>query len=160
MDRRPKPDRSQASPPRETSSTSETSPRQVDALKLEAFIDSFISALGLDRGYTLVAVNPKASDQLAAYGFRAGFSAAEVEHIRELVGGGALIQIHPTSTLSCAASIINIVVTLSSLFRDPLHDAGRLACADAHQGVWNRQGRHGAGCIHYLLHNRLSNIQT
>lgn len=61
-------------------------PRQVDALKMEAFIDSFVEGLGLDQGYTMIVVNPKWSAQLASYGFRAGFSNDELEMLQRQVG--------------------------------------------------------------------------
>lgn len=52
---------------------------QVDALKMEAFIDSFISYLRLGSGYTIMVLNPKWSPSLPAYAYRIGFSERELE---------------------------------------------------------------------------------
>ena len=57
--------------------------KQVDMLKMEPFIDSLVEGLGLDQGYTAIVVNPKWSSSLSSYGFRAGFSADEVNMLRE-----------------------------------------------------------------------------
>ncbi len=61
---------------------------QVDVLKFEPFIDSFVEGLGLDQGYTLIVANPKWSTSLASYGFRAGFSQDELTMLQMQVGGG------------------------------------------------------------------------
>lgn len=58
---------------------------QVDALKMEEFVDSFISALGLDRSYTLLVINPKWSPSLPSYTYRIGFSEAELRLLHEQV---------------------------------------------------------------------------
>lgn len=58
---------------------------QVDALKLEPFIDSFIGALGLNRAYTMLVLNPKWSASLPAYGYRIGFSEYELRLLNENV---------------------------------------------------------------------------
>ncbi|KIY95904.1 hypothetical protein MNEG_12058 [Monoraphidium neglectum] len=63
----------------------ETGTQQVDALKFEPFIDSFVEGLGLDRGYTMIVVNPKWSSSLASYGFRAGYSVDEMMMLQEQV---------------------------------------------------------------------------
>jgi hypothetical protein len=41
-------------------------------------VDSFIGALGLDRSYTLLVVNPKWSPSLPSYTYRIGFSEPEL----------------------------------------------------------------------------------
>lgn len=51
---------------------------QVDALQMEAFVDSFIGALGLEKSYSLLVLNPKWSPSLPSYNYRIGFSEAEV----------------------------------------------------------------------------------
>eukprot|EP00879_Flechtneria_rotunda_P013168 GHRR01013753.1.p1 GENE.GHRR01013753.1~~GHRR01013753.1.p1 ORF type:complete len:943 (+),score=342.78 GHRR01013753.1:553-3381(+) len=61
----------------------ETGDQQVDALKLEPFIDSFITALGLDRGYTVLVVNPKWSASLPSYAYRLGFSDYELQLLNQ-----------------------------------------------------------------------------
>eukprot|EP00879_Flechtneria_rotunda_P026397 GHRR01028144.1.p1 GENE.GHRR01028144.1~~GHRR01028144.1.p1 ORF type:complete len:283 (+),score=46.69 GHRR01028144.1:1122-1970(+) len=63
----------------------ETGDQQVDALKLEPFIDSFITALGLDRGYTVLVVNPKWSASLPSYAYRLGFSDYELQLLNQQV---------------------------------------------------------------------------
>jgi hypothetical protein len=60
-------------------------PGQIDALKLEPFIDSFVEGLGLDQGYTMVVVNGHPAET-TGYAFRAGFSADEVQILQEEVG--------------------------------------------------------------------------
>jgi hypothetical protein len=68
----------------------------VDALKLETFIDHFISTLGLGGGYNMLVVNPKWTASRPKYGYRAGFSGWEIEVMqgqqqrisRLLVSGG------------------------------------------------------------------------
>jgi hypothetical protein len=45
---------------------------------MEAFIDSFIGALGLERAYNLLVINPKWSPSLPSYTYRIGFSEAEL----------------------------------------------------------------------------------
>lgn len=57
--------------------------QQVDALKLEPFVDSFIGALGLNRAYTMLVLNPKWSASLPAYGYRIGFSEYELRILNE-----------------------------------------------------------------------------
>ena len=60
--------------------------QQVDALKMEAFVQSFVDALGLaNSGYTLLVINPHWSSTLPAYGYRVGFSAGEVEMLASQV---------------------------------------------------------------------------
>lgn len=61
---------------------------QVDALKFEPFVDSFIHALGLDKSYTLLVLNPKWSASLPSYGYRAGFSEHELRLLNENVSEG------------------------------------------------------------------------
>jgi hypothetical protein len=58
---------------------------QVDALKMEEFVDSFIGALGLDRSYTLLVINPKWSPSLPSYTYRIGFSEPELRLLHEQV---------------------------------------------------------------------------
>jgi hypothetical protein len=58
---------------------------QVDALKLEPFVDSFIGALGLNRAYTMLVLNPKWSASLPAYGYRIGFSEYELRLLNDNV---------------------------------------------------------------------------
>lgn len=58
-------------------------------LKMEPFVDSFVEGLGLDRGYTMIVVNPKWSANLASYGFRAGYSVDEMALLQSQVGGAA-----------------------------------------------------------------------
>lgn len=61
---------------------------QVDALKFEPFVDSFIAALGLDKSYTLLVLNPKWSASLPSYGYRIGFSEHELRLLNENVSEG------------------------------------------------------------------------
>jgi hypothetical protein len=58
---------------------------QVDALKMEEFVDSFIGALGLERSYTLLVINPKWSPSLPSYTYRIGFSEPELRLLHEQV---------------------------------------------------------------------------
>ncbi|GBF97200.1 hypothetical protein Rsub_10061 [Raphidocelis subcapitata] len=59
--------------------------RQVDALKMEPFVDSLLEGLGIGpSGYALVVANPQRPDH-HGYGFRAGFSSEEVEMLQEEV---------------------------------------------------------------------------
>lgn len=58
---------------------------QVDALKMEALVDSFVGALGLEKSYTLVVINPKWSPSLPSYNYRIGFSEAEIRLLNEQV---------------------------------------------------------------------------
>lgn len=88
---------------------------QVDALKLEPFVDSFIRALGLNRAYTMLVLNPKWSASLPAYGYRIGFSEYELRMMNENVSGhlascaesfpryqlAAAVHAASSSTLSC-----------------------------------------------------------
>ncbi|KAF6255218.1 hypothetical protein COO60DRAFT_237950 [Scenedesmus sp. NREL 46B-D3] len=60
--------------------------QQVDALKLEPFVDSFIGALGLSRAYTMLVLNPKWSASLPAYGYRIGFSELELHLLNDNAG--------------------------------------------------------------------------
>lgn len=60
---------------------------QVDALKMEGFIDSFVDAIGLARSYTLLVLNPKWSPSLPSYTYRIGFSEAELRLLHEQVMG-------------------------------------------------------------------------
>ena len=76
--------------PYNTAQNAESTNRwQIDALKLEPFIDSFVEGLGLSNGYTVIVVNPKWSDSAMTYGFRAGFSAEEIDDLQEEVKGRA-----------------------------------------------------------------------
>ncbi|KAI8467147.1 MAG: hypothetical protein J3K34DRAFT_431559 [Monoraphidium minutum] len=63
----------------------ESGTQQVDMLKMEPFIDSFVEGLGLDRGYTMIVVNPKWSSNLQSYGFRQGFSIDEMTLLQDQV---------------------------------------------------------------------------
>lgn len=58
---------------------------QVDALKMEAFVDSFILGMGLERSYTLLVINPKWSPSLPSYTYRIGFSEPELRLLHEQV---------------------------------------------------------------------------
>lgn len=58
---------------------------QVDALKLEPFVDSFIGSLGLEKGYTMLVLNPKWSASLPSYGYRIGFSEFELRVLNQNV---------------------------------------------------------------------------
>jgi len=67
--------------------------QQVDALKMDAFVESFVEALGLaDGGYTLLVLNPSWSAGLASYAYRAGFTAEEIEQLH-----GQLELLHEVS---------------------------------------------------------------
>ncbi|KAG1658750.1 hypothetical protein FOA52_000863 [Chlamydomonas sp. UWO 241] len=57
----------------------ESGTQQVDAVKMEAFVDHFVTSLGLSSHYTLVVLNPSWSSSEAAYGYRAGLSQSEID---------------------------------------------------------------------------------
>jgi len=61
---------------------------------MEDFVDSFIEALGLDRSYSMLVINPKWSPSLPSYSYRIGFSEAELrllhEQVRAALYGSAL----------------------------------------------------------------------
>jgi hypothetical protein len=65
---------------------------------MEALVDSFIGALGLEKSYTMLVLNPRWSPSLPSYNYRIGFSEAEIRLLNEQVceyvcvcvgGGGA-----------------------------------------------------------------------
>jgi hypothetical protein len=67
--------------------------QQVDALKMDAFVESFVEALGFaDSGYTLLVLNPNWSPGLASYSYRAGFTTEEIEQLH-----GQLDLLHEVS---------------------------------------------------------------
>ena len=54
----------------------------VDAGSMHALVDSLVEALDLLDSYTLVVLNPRKSILGSRYGYRRGFSAAEIEELR------------------------------------------------------------------------------
>ncbi|KAG2501680.1 hypothetical protein HYH03_000182 [Edaphochlamys debaryana] len=59
-----------------------TGMQQVDAHKMELFIDHFIQALGLDQGYSLIVLNPTWHVDEPVYGYRMGMSSDELTLIK------------------------------------------------------------------------------
>jgi len=58
----------------------ETGAQQVDAAKMEAFVDNFVASLGLAQfSYTLVVINPTWSISEPVYGYRLGMSQPELD---------------------------------------------------------------------------------
>lgn len=57
----------------------ETGAQQVDASKMEAFIDHFLGAIGLDMTYSVVLLNPQWHADEPVYGYRQGLSAPELQ---------------------------------------------------------------------------------
>jgi hypothetical protein len=54
--------------------------QQVDALKMEAFVDNFLLSLGLGaKSYSLVVLNPTWSASQPVYGYRVGMSQSEMD---------------------------------------------------------------------------------
>lgn len=83
---------------------------QIDALKMEGFVDSFIGALGLDRSYTMLVVNPKWSPSLPSYTYRIGFSEPELRLLHEQVRcGHALYHDGPWWQLSALVVWTSVV---------------------------------------------------
>lgn len=56
----------------------ETGPQQVDAVKMERFVDNFIKSLGFSEQYSILVLNPRWSPTRPKYGYRTGLSAQEV----------------------------------------------------------------------------------
>ena len=54
---------------------------QVDASKMEAFIDHFVTSIGLSEQYTMLVINPTWSVSEPKYGYRQGVSQKELDHI-------------------------------------------------------------------------------
>ncbi|GAX80726.1 hypothetical protein CEUSTIGMA_g8161.t1 [Chlamydomonas eustigma] len=61
----------------------ETGAHQVDAKKMEAFINHFVESIGLIAQYTIVVVNPTWSTSEPAYGYRQGVSDKELEYLQQ-----------------------------------------------------------------------------
>ena len=50
-------------------------------MKMEAFVDNFIMAIGLDSQYTVLVINPTWSPDEPVYGYRKGVSQAEIDFL-------------------------------------------------------------------------------
>lgn len=59
----------------------ESGAQQVDATKMEAFIDHFLDSLGLSAQYSFLVLNPTWTATEPMYGYRTGISQRELEHI-------------------------------------------------------------------------------
>lgn len=81
-------------------------PFQVDATKMEAFVENFVGSLGLSRQYTIVVLNPTWSSGEAAYGYRTGMSQKELDVVaREREELMRLLQVW-----ACVCSSRNVCV--------------------------------------------------
>ena len=60
----------------------ETGHFQVDASKMESFVDHFITSLGFKRKYTILILNPTWSTIQPSYGYRQGLSGPELQFMR------------------------------------------------------------------------------
>lgn len=54
-------------------------PQQVDAVSMEMVIDGFLTDLGLDKGYTVLVLNPPWPNSGSVYRYRAGLSKEEID---------------------------------------------------------------------------------
>lgn len=72
---------------------------QVDAVKLEAFVDHFIDSLGLQSTYSLLLLSPEWHADEPVYGYRAGLSRCAVASTASLAGHTASPQLHTIPTL-------------------------------------------------------------
>lgn len=55
---------------------------QVDASKMEAFVDHFVSGLGLEGSYSMIVINPTWHVDEPVYGYRMGVSAEELQVLK------------------------------------------------------------------------------
>lgn len=60
----------------------ETGMQQVDASKMEAFVDHFIGALGLESSYSVLLLNPTWHVEEPVYGYRMGVSSEELQLVK------------------------------------------------------------------------------
>jgi hypothetical protein len=70
-------------------------------MKMEAFVEGFLSSIGLAAGYTVVVANPRWSAMLPAYGYRMGFSEAGGR------AGGSRVVLH-SAIHSCYTICISV----------------------------------------------------
>jgi hypothetical protein len=55
---------------------------QVDALQMNALVESLLKEMGIEsNAYSIVIMNPKRDPEVEQYGYRAGFSSEEIAYL-------------------------------------------------------------------------------